>query len=250
MGQTYAATGRVADAIRAYGGALAEQFRLDWAQELIGLDPAGAARELADLAPAAGAPAWLALGMAYSTLEQRDAAAAAFVQALTAPLPQRTVDPLGVQRDSDLPEPVDQLLGMADTVAQFLLDLGPEQAIPHLEQVAGTPQATAFTWSTLASAYTAADRPDDAMRALSRALELEPENPAALQQLVATSPSVAEGIVLGSERLRQDDELWGDLGDAYREREQRDEARRCYQRARSLDPEDSEWVQSLTTLGS
>jgi len=236
LGQTYAAGGRADDAARAYHQALAGEFRLEWAQELIALDAARAASELERLAPGAGAPGWLALGLAYGAAGDAEAAAAAYVRSLSAPIPADG-------------EAAASLTTMADTVAQQLLALGPEVAIPRLEQVAGSAQGTAFTWATLASAYLSVERPADAQAALSRALELEPDNRMALLQLLATDPATAEAILQRADALQGDDELWGDLGDAYRARERRDDARRCYQRARSLDPNDSEWVQSLAGLG-
>jgi tetratricopeptide (TPR) repeat protein len=49
-------------------------------------------------------------------------------------------------------------------------------------------------------------------------------------------------------RRPQDDELWGDLADAYLEVGNTTEALRAYRRAAEIDPDDSEWQRKLSIL--
>jgi tetratricopeptide (TPR) repeat protein len=49
-------------------------------------------------------------------------------------------------------------------------------------------------------------------------------------------------------RAAQDDELLGDLADAYLEAGRRDDAVRAYERAAAIDPDDSEWQRKLDVL--
>jgi Flp pilus assembly protein TadD len=47
----------------------------------------------------------------------------------------------------------------------------------------------------------------------------------------------------------QNDELHGDLGDAYVDLGQTQEALEAYRRAAELDPDDAEWKNKLSLLG-
>lgn len=98
-------------------------------------------------------------------------------------------------------------------------------------------------------ALLAGDRPS-AARYFDAALMIDPADKVALSGMILATGRTATDI-LGSltDRIPGNDELWGDLGDAWLFSGDTSRAREAYQKAASLDPGDGEWQGQLGILG-
>lgn len=103
-------------------------------------------------------------------------------------------------------------------------------------------------WVALGDALAEAARPLQAQQAYNQAVSLDPDHAIARER--------ADQVQGGASRLERramrnpmDDEIWGDLGDHYALLGRDEDAKRAYQRAYRLDPEDSEWQGALRGLG-
>ena len=101
-------------------------------------------------------------------------------------------------------------------------------------------------WIDLGDAYRKDGQDDSAAQAYGNALRLDPDNDA-LRDRVGSRASSGAARALELQVLADpdNDELWGDLGDAYAEMGDRVTALRHYQYALSLDPDDSEWQRKV-----
>ena len=108
----------------------------------------------------------------------------------------------------------------------------------------------ARAWVALGDAYRSTRQYDDAYDAYQHAARLDPTDKAAearLQALERFRPlTELERRVLADP---SDDEAWGDLGDEHMAAGRSEQAMACYQRASTLDPNDSEWQNKLLSGG-
>jgi cytochrome c-type biogenesis protein CcmH/NrfG len=136
-----------------------------------------------------------------------------------------------------------------EQVAGRLVKLDAARAVTLLERaLASTPDKDEL-WGDLAEGYAALDRTADAVRAFRRARELDPEDQEWSQRLLALDP--ASELASAEQRARatpRDDELWGDLGDAYAAAGRAQDALGAYRRAAELDPDDGEWTPKIAEL--
>jgi len=95
----------------------------------------------------------------------------------------------------------------------------------------------------------AAGDTSEALRIFTTALEERPTDSMLRTAVLALSGSSLVDLLEDlSSRHADDDELWGDLGDAYLDAGRSADALRAYQRAAELDSGDSEWSRKLDLL--
>lgn len=102
-------------------------------------------------------------------------------------------------------------------------------------------------WVALGDAYRGAMRAKKARAAYQRALALDPGHVDAQVRIRELGGGTSR-LERKAMRHPDDDELWGDLGDFYRESGRQEEAIAAYRYAAVLDPEDGEWQGRLTEL--
>jgi len=192
------------------------------------------------------AGAWIALGDAHWASGDKDAARQAYSTALSqaGELPARVAKRMGMSSGGNAPR-----LPLEDAVLQD----------PNNDEL----------WGDLGDAYLAAGRREEAIEAYMRAAQLDPSDSewrTALSNL-GLPPQAYMGSFVGvnpdgtfpNGRLHPqeaqvvsdptNDEVWGDLGDAYLAAGMEEQAVIAYVRAATLDPSDSEWQRALSNLG-
>lgn len=88
------------------------------------------------------------------------------------------------------------------------------------------------------------------MAALERALALDPTDPVWPTMYCALTGTVLVDVLMTQlEQHSTNDELLGDLGDAYVNAGNLEKAEEYYRRASELDPDDQEWSSKLKYLG-
>jgi tetratricopeptide (TPR) repeat protein len=118
----------------------------------------------------------------------------------------------------------------------------PSRALPILEKRAEAEAGNATVVGALGDAYAKLGMTPDAIRQYERAIQLSDES----GRWMAALAQVDEGRGIAMLRSAldanpSDDEMWGALGDAYRELGNLGAARKAYDRALELDPGDWEW---------
>jgi len=136
-----------------------------------------------------------------------------------------------------------------DEIAGRLVKMDPGRAVPFLERALATTPDRDELWGDLAEGYAALDRTADAVRAFRRARELDPQDDEWSQRLLQLDPG--SELASAEARAREspgNDELWGDLGDAYASSGRTSDALTAYRRAADLDPDDGEWAPKIAEL--
>lgn len=100
-------------------------------------------------------------------------------------------------------------------------------------------------WGALGYAEASGGDWGGAVEAWTHAYELNPASSEWQQLLMAHGGRTRLQLIEGPARASSDDELWGDLGDAYVHVGRLSEAGPAYERALSLDSDDSEWVRKV-----
>ena len=129
------------------------------------------------------------------------------------------------------------------SVLQQMAELEGEGAVHFLRERAKTNPSPA-TYQILADQLLTRDDREGAIQALQQARILEPNGQASRKlieiDVLRFGPEVAE-----SARTSRDDELLGDIADAYWQAGMRDQAIRLWQAAQDFDPGDGEWTGKL-----
>lgn len=103
-------------------------------------------------------------------------------------------------------------------------------------------------WVALGDAHSRADNEDQAASAYGRAMSLDPDNEALRSRAGRGRSSQIRALELQVLTDPDNDELWGDLGDAFAESGDRQSALRHYRYALSIDSNDSEWQRKVLEL--
>lgn len=139
------------------------------------------------------------------------------------------------------------------------------EALSHLEIAAQLASEKASIWTNLGAMYSEVGRIDDARRCLMRALELDPKQSEAAENLRRLdSKPLQEGalplmhagkfdqaIILLAEAVRRDPSdhaSWHNLGLCYLQREDVGQAERCFSNVASLNPRDAFALKQLARL--
>ncbi len=104
-------------------------------------------------------------------------------------------------------------------------------------------------WGDLADTYRDLENPEQAFASYSRAFEADPRDSEWSERLVELDPLQAANLLersLGA--AVDDDELLGNLADAYRGSARESDALETYRRAHEIDPNDKEWLRRITEL--
>jgi GlpG protein len=163
--------------------------------------------------------------------------------------------------------PYVNLSGNGDAAAFYLagraMDAGEyEHAVEYLDRAVELNDRRPESWYNLGLAYHRLDMAREAVRALERAEELDPED-SDTKELLATSRAVlacdlgeegrsaeaAELLRDALEVLPREPVLWYGLGGILQEMGCLDEAKESYERAAKLDPEDEDVRRALEELG-
>ena len=126
----------------------------------------------------------------------------------------------------------------------------PEARVQQFEQlIAQEPENDEF-WGGLAQAHIELGSLEQGGEALERALSLDPTDstwPTIYCALTGTS--LVDVLTAQLDQHAENDELHGDLGDAYVTAGNPEKAKESYLRAAELDPDDEEWRSKLRVLG-
>lgn len=104
-------------------------------------------------------------------------------------------------------------------------------------------------WVLLGDTYRRAGEREKATAAYERALSLSPDNPEILSRLQQSGSRQLSELEQNALLNPLDDEVWGDLGDEYALRGQREKALEYYLYALKIDPADYEWQQKVVEHG-
>ncbi len=138
------------------------------------------------------------------------------------------------------------LWGMLGLVAGACL---PKKVINAAEAELMRDPSSADAWASLGDTYRRAGRKDEAAQCYTRAVELDPEHAAAQAGLTRLGGGTLSELERQALADPNNDELWGDLGDLYAARGQREIALKHYLYAMRLDPGDSEWREAVIRTG-
>jgi tetratricopeptide (TPR) repeat protein len=112
----------------------------------------------------------------------------------------------------------------------------------------GSSSAEVDGWLALARSYALEGRTDDALEQLDLAIEADPGNwEASVTRAILTGRSPLEVQSEAAEGA-DDDEVWGDLGDAFTAAGRFDEALKAYREALERDPSDTEWRHKIEVI--
>lgn len=88
-----------------------------------------------------------------------------------------------------------------------------------------------------------------ALEMFNRALTISPASDGLIKRVVALSGEPMINLLIKlSQEYPTNDEVWGNLGDTYLQLNQNDQALSAYQKAKALDPSDTEWQQQVKLL--
>ncbi len=128
---------------------------------------------------------------------------------------------------------------------QKLLELDPERGFEFLMAATRERPDHAAMWSDLGEQYLQRGETGQAIESWLSAFRAQPGDTQWADRLQEHAPGQLivefELKVAGSEN----DELWGDMGDAYWRAGRRDDAHQAWLHARMLDPDDGEWSSKL-----
>lgn len=128
------------------------------------------------------------------------------------------------------------------------LDRG--EAIAALQNRISSGLPDAETWGALGDQLLAAGRIDEAVDAWLAAFETYPSSDSWSYKLLEHAPERFWPMFEDQTRRSGDDEMWGDLADAYWRNGRHTEAREAWERARQLDPDDGEWTGKLSKVAA
>ena len=153
-------------------------------------------------------------------------------------------------RKEDALAAVDSILELDPNNArarQMLLRLNPEAGIEHLAaRTVANPKSTRL-WSDYGNALEAQGRKVDAIAAWEQAVSLS-GNYGAVRKLLEHSPDTVWTNLETFTQNSGDDERWGDFGDLMWENDRKDQAKRAWEKAWELDPNDTEWYGKLQAI--
>ena len=194
-----------------------------------------------------GSPAWNNLGIIRRLARDHVGAVDAFTRAIHLD-PGNTGPRLNIARSLSVVGRIPEALSHLE----FALQLAPEKAI---------------IWTNLGATYVELGRVGDARRCLMRALELEPNQREATEnlRLLDSKPSGEEAlplmhagkfdqaILLLTEAVRRDPDdqaSWHNLGLCYLQRKDVGQVERCFSRVASLNPSDTFALKQLARLNA
>ena len=179
--------------------------------------------ELQVLAQPAAASSWIALGDAYQRAMKRKDALAAYEQAL--------------RFDPDNP-----------VAQQAIQSLAPARSVSKLERKALKHPGDDEIWGDLGDELARRGQTDKALQAYQYALRLDPTDNEWISAMVqlGAEDAVLEALQQRVQAQPQDDEAMGDYADILRSLGRHEESCLAYQRARQLDPTDSEWIDAVS----
>jgi cytochrome c-type biogenesis protein CcmH/NrfG len=203
----------------------------EWFDEMVGVDLAAAraAVERVSALHPDDPTVWTHLSRLYMAEENERLAADAMVRSLS------------------LREAGEDISDLLEGLSNF----EPERAVALLDRMLQANPRDARIWAVQAGYHSMAGNGQLAKEALRQAMTLDPEG-SYDEQLLAIDPASAVDHlgrrIQGDPEAASDDEVWGDLGDAHVALDQLEQALRCYQEAKRLDPEDEEWTDSLASV--
>ncbi len=137
----------------------------------------------------------------------------------------------------------------SDFFADVLEEIPPELRLAGLQQLTERFPEDEELWGHLGDSHRALDSHDLAVAAYVRAVEQDPTDAEWTGKLAELDPLRAVPLLERSVQLHdRDDELLGNLADAYRTSERGGDALATYLRAHALDPWDREWLRRVTEL--
>ena len=126
----------------------------------------------------------------------------------------------------------------------------PEAQLQSFEQLVAQEPENDEYWGGIAQAHVALGNLEQGVEALERALALDPSDSVWPTMYCALTGSVLVDVLTAQlEQHANNDELHGDIGDAYVNSGDPEKAKEHYLRASELDPEDGEWKTKLRYLG-
>lgn len=142
------------------------------------------------------------------------------------------------------------LLGSPENpeLIELLSSLDAERGIELLAQQVAAHPNTGANWTRYAELLSEAGRTEEAIEANLRAFELS-GNGWIPGNLLELAPERVLPIFQERADASVDDELWGDLGDAYWQSGQQEQAKIAWEKARKFDSDDGEWINKLANIG-
>lgn len=130
---------------------------------------------------------------------------------------------------------------------QALARIDQSRALAWLEGVTRrSPSDSAFGY--YATQLEAAGRKQEAIGALTQAIELDPSEDKWTRRLLRLSPQIGAARLTGMARRKRDDELLGDIGDQLWRLGQHQQAEAMWREASAIDPGDGEWTSNLFAI--
>ena len=126
----------------------------------------------------------------------------------------------------------------------------PEEQLQQYEQLVAQEPDNDEYWGKVAKSHVALGNLEQGVEALERALALDPiDSEWPTMYCALTGSSLVEVLEAQLEQHPNNDELLGDLGDAYLTSGDPERAREHYLLAAEVDPDDQEWATKLRYLG-